>query len=192
MKRLIRFLKGVKSCGVVFKSDTIEQFRYGEKVNMLTVCTDSDLAGRVYDSKSTLGVSVSLGEKLEYNCIDFKAQVERKVATSTTQAECYAVMSGVKSVLYYVSMLEELGLVQTRPVMVYNDSDSLIKLCKNPIMHNLTRHYRIALHFIRQLVEDNIIEVIYIPSDENVADLFTKPLSKLFFRSHMDKYIEHI
>ena len=190
MKRLIRFLKGVKSCGIVFKSETHKQFKYGEEVNMLTVCTDSDLAGRVYDSKSTIGVSVFLGEDLEYNCIDFKSQVERKVATSTTQAECYAVMSGVKSVLYYISMLEELGLKQTKPVKVYNDNDSLIKLCRNPIMHNLTRHYRIALHFIRQLVEDNILEIIYIPSNENVADLFTKPLSKLFFRTHMDKYVE--
>ena len=98
-------------------------------------------------------------------------------------------LAGAKATIYFVKMLGELGINLVKPIHIYNDNQSLLKLCKNPVMHNQTRHYRITLHFIRQLLEENEIDSKYISSEDNVCDIMTKPLSKILFDKHMTKYI---
>lgn len=61
-------------------------------------------------------------------------------------------------------------------VPLYIDNMSALKLTKNPEAHARTRHIDIRHHFVRELVEDKIIEPIWIPGTENIADLLTKPL----------------
>ena len=65
----------------------------------------------------------------------------------------------------------------TSGVWLYADNQGAIALAKNPVHHQRTKHIDIRYHFIRFDLEEGIIDLTYIPSGENVADLFTKPLS---------------
>ena len=63
-------------------------------------------------------------------------------------------------------------------VRLYADNQSANKLAENPCHHKKSKHIDIRYHFIRQEIADGIVNVKYIPKNDKVADMFTKPLSK--------------
>ena len=65
--------------------------------------------------------------------------------------------------------------------MVHCDNSSAIKLSKNPVFHGRTKHIHVRFHFLRELVEDGKIELVYCNTEEQAADIFTKPLSVASF-----------
>ena len=67
------------------------------------------------------------------------------------------------------------------PTIIYADNVSSIKWSENPVYHQRSKHIAIRHHFLRQLVEENIIKFEYIATDNNIADILTKPLHKKLF-----------
>lgn len=63
-------------------------------------------------------------------------------------------------------------------VTLHVDNKGAIALSKNPVNHQRSKHIDIKFHFIRSEIENKIVNLIYVPSDQNIADLFTKPVSK--------------
>ena len=59
---------------------------------------------------------------------------------------------------------------------IYCDNPSNIQLAKNPVFHNLTKHIEVHYHFVREHVLSGEVELVYVPTDQQVADIFTKPL----------------
>ena len=53
--------------------------------------------------------------------------------------------------------------------------------CQDPVLHQRSKHIELHMHFIRNLVHDHVIEVLYCPTDEQVADIFTKSLTEAKF-----------
>ena len=70
---------------------------------------------------------------------------------------------------------------ERKAVKVFADNQGAIALAKNPIHHQRTKHIDIRYHFIRFDVEEGIVILEYVPTNENYADLFTKPLSGIKF-----------
>lgn len=62
-------------------------------------------------------------------------------------------------------------------MILYEDNQSAICLAKNPKDHRKTKHIDIKIHFVRDLINSGKIEINYCPSENMVADIFTKPLS---------------
>ena len=62
------------------------------------------------------------------------------------------------------------------------DNQSAITLIKNPVHHNKTKHIDTRYHFIRQCVEDKKIEILFIRTEDQLADIFTKALGRLKFQ----------
>ena len=58
------------------------------------------------------------------------------------------------------------------------DNQRAIKLAKDPVLHQRSKHIELHMHFIRNLVHDRVIEVLYCPTDDQVADIFTKSLTE--------------
>ena len=58
---------------------------------------------------------------------------------------------------------------------------SAIKLAKDPVLHQRSKHIELHMHFIRNLVHDRVIEVLYCPTDDQVANIFTKSLTETKF-----------
>ena len=68
-------------------------------------------------------------------------------------------------------------------MVVYCDNSSAIDISKNPVQHSKTKHIEIRYHFIRDLVERNIVTLEYIPIERQNADIFTKSLDRSKFET---------
>ena len=76
--------------------------------------------------------------------------------------------------------LQDYGLSYTK-VPIYCDNQSAIAMTGNPVQHSLTKHIRIRYHFIREHVQQKEIAIHFIPTDQQLADIFTKPLPEAVF-----------
>jgi hypothetical protein len=73
-------------------------------------------------------------------------------------------------------MLEQLGYVQHEPTTIFSDSQSAIALVHNPVQHQRSKHIDIIHHFTREMFEANVIDIKYVPTEDQFADILTKPL----------------
>ena len=79
-------------------------------------------------------------------------------------------------------MLEDYGISQDT-MTISCDNTSVIHICHNPFQHLRTKHIRIHEHFIRQLVEEKVVSLSFVPTNRQLADIFMKPLDALRFES---------
>ena len=78
-------------------------------------------------------------------------------------------------------ILEDMGEEQKEPIVINCDNQSSIKLANYPMYHARTKHIEIQHHFVREKIQSKEIDLIYCNTDENMADIFTKPLGKAKF-----------
>jgi hypothetical protein len=79
-------------------------------------------------------------------------------------------------------MLEDIHIHYNEPIPIFCDNTSAISISKNPVMHSKTKHIPIKFHFLRE-----VIKVEYVGTKDHIADVFTKPLSKMQFESLKDQ-----
>ena len=78
-------------------------------------------------------------------------------------------------------ILSEFGLHQQHPTTLWCDNQSAIQLCKDLVQHQRMKHIEIHIHFIRKIIHDHVLEVQYYPTNDQVADIFAKPLTEANF-----------
>ena len=173
MEWLLKYLRGTYNVGLIYrhKSNSVR----------LKGFTDSDYAGDRDNRKSTSSYVFTLCE----SCISWKSQLQHIVALSTTESEYIAATEAIKEALWFKGLLSELCVLNDN-VTVYSDSQSAIHLCKNPVFHKHTKHIDVRLHFIRDIVSQNIIRLEKVLSEYNPADMGTKTLPVTKFRSCLD------
>ena len=74
--------------------------------------------------------------------------------------------------------MEELDCEQKGATILYCDNQSTIAISNNPVHHNRTKHIDTRLHFIRDLIEQKMIELQYVNTNQQVADVLTKSLPR--------------
>lgn len=95
-----------------------------------------------------------------------------------------ALASCAREAAWLRRLLQELNAIRSTnedPTEVFCDNMSTIKLADNPIFHARTKHIEIAHHYIRERVATGEIALSHVSSQDNVADIFTKPLSRILF-----------
>jgi len=137
----------------------------------LQAFTDADHGGCKLDRKSTSGGCQYLGERL----VSWSSKKQSCVSLSTAEAEYIAAASCCSQVLWMTSQLLDYGY-HMKKVPIYCDSSSAIAISHNPIQHTRTKHIDIRYHFLKDNVLKNRIEFIFVTSEEEVADVFTKAL----------------
>ena len=95
---------------------------------------------------------------------------------STTEAEFIAATSCACQGVWMRRVLEKLGNPQNKCTTVLCDNNSTIKLSKNLVMHGRNKHIDVRFHFLRDLTRDGVVEMKYCGTQEQVADIMTKPL----------------
>ena len=100
------------------------------------------------------------------------------VAKSTTEAELIAANAGASDGTWMLHLLEELGYPQCLPLPLLMDNQSTIKVAKNPEHHGKMKHLETKYYWIRDQVDMGKLEIKWVASSENCADIFTKGLSK--------------
>jgi hypothetical protein len=168
-KKILRYLKGSKELGITYQANT--------DLYIKGYC-DSDYAGDIPTAKSTSGYIFFLAN----GPISWKSKLQTIIAQSTTEAEYIAINIATKEAIYLKALLEELGLYKQNKFPLYTDNNGALLLANNPIFHERTKHIAVKYHYIRDLIDKGIIDLIYIPTKEQRADGLTKPLDKNLFR----------
>ena len=119
--------------------------------------SNSDWAGNANDRKSTTSGCFYAGA----NLVAWMSKNQNSVSLSTTKAEYIAAGSFCSQLLWMNKLLSDYGITQDTMV-VYCDNSSATDISKNPTQHSKTKHIEIRYHFIRDLVERNIVALKYI------------------------------
>ena len=89
-------------------------------------------------------------------------------------------------------IIEELGFKCETPIKVHVDNVGAIYIARNNVGRTTTRHVNIRYHYVRELVEQKIIEVVFIKTKDNTSDIMTKNCDKKYFNKHEEKLIEEM
>ena len=162
VKRIFRYLRGTIHLGIWYPKETGFE---------LTSYSDADHAGCKLDRKSTSGSAQFLGDKL----VSWSSKKQNCVSTSTAEAEYVAAASCCSQVLWMRTQLRDYGFSFNR-IPIYCDSKSAIAISVNPVQHTKTKHIDVRYHFIKDHVEKGTIELYFVKTELQLADLFTKPL----------------
>ncbi|XP_021991814.1 uncharacterized mitochondrial protein AtMg00810-like [Helianthus annuus] len=161
--RLLRYLKGAPGLGIMFKqSDTFQ----------LTAYADSDWSKCVDSRRSVTGFCIFLGNSL----VSWKNKKQSVVSRSSAKAEYRSMCSATCEILWFTNILRELGINVNLPVTLRCDNTTAISIAANPVFHDKTKHFEVALFFLREKIAAGIIKTAGIQSEFQLADLFTKAL----------------
>ena len=103
------------------------------------------------------------------------------ISLSTTEAEYITATTCFTQVLWMIQTLADLEVKYIAQIPIYCDNTSAISVSKNPVFHSKTKHITIKYNFLREQVSNQIVQVHYIPTIEQIANIFTKPLAKTPF-----------
>lgn len=171
-KQVLRYLKG-----------TIEHelcYKRSDQDLKLEGYSDADWASDQKDRRSTTGYCFSLTKKGPV--ISWKSRKQPTVALSTCEAEYMALAATVQESMYLVHVLH--GIDKNRqhtPVKIFGDNQGSIALSKNPVCRQRSKHVDVKYHFVRSAHIDGKIAIEYCPTENMVADVLTKPLTKTKF-----------
>ena len=154
-------------------------FSCNQKLHLTAYC-DSDWGSNSDTRKSITGYIIYLGT----TPIVWRSKTQKgKPALSSCEAEYRALTEVLNDIVWIISFLTELGFDVPRPIKIYCDNKSAKDLAENPIHHDRTKHIDIRFHRIREFILDGTVEVHYVPTANNVADIFTKSTApKVFTR----------
>ena len=162
VKRILKYVKGTIEVGLFYSKQTNQ--------NLVGFC-DVDWAGNLDDRRSTTGGCFFLGN----NLVSWHSKKQSCVSSSTAEVEYIVLGSCCTQLLSMKQMLLDYGMTSTT-LLVYCDNMSAINISKNHVQHSRMKHIDIRHHFIRELIENKIVEISHVSSEKQLADIFTKPL----------------
>jgi hypothetical protein len=171
--RVIRYLVSTRQVGLELGG----KFEKG-----LVAYVDADWAGCLKTRRSTTGyVSYLFG-----GAINWMSRRQATVAASTMEAEYIAGAEASNDILWLRNLLTELGMNLDLPTVMRIDNQSAIQLASNPSTHARSKHIDIKHHILRERVDKGILELEYIESKKNRADILTKALSGPLHLNHLN------
>ena len=113
--------------------------------------------------------------------VSWSAKKQKIVPQSSCEAETAALCAGCKNLVFIRNLLSELGATVELPMQTHTDNDAARLSTINPGTTARTKHYEIWLRYCRELYLNLVIAVNWVPTKEQIADLFTKPLDRATF-----------
>nr|GFA20038.1 retrovirus-related Pol polyprotein from transposon TNT 1-94 [Tanacetum cinerariifolium] len=139
----------------------------------VTAFTDADHAGCQDTRRSTFGSVQFLEERL----ISWSSKRQKSAVISSTEAKYIALSGCCAQILWMRSQVSDYGLAFNK-IPMYCDNKSAIALCYNNVQHSRSKHIDIRYHFIKQQVMNGVIELYFVNTEYQLADLFTKALGR--------------
>jgi hypothetical protein len=132
---------------------------------------DYDCAGSTVDRKSTFGCCFTLGSSMVSYCSRKQTYVDLR----TTEAEYIALSMSVREAVWLRKLLAYLSKHVLDSTISHYGNQSCVKILDNLVFHDKSNHIEIKYHYIRAMVQRKEVLVLYLPTDEQVADILTKP-----------------
>ena len=161
VKRIFRYLKGTMGLWLT----------YGKVKEELQGYADAD--GSMAEDRHAISGYAFI---IHGGAVSWCAKRQEIISLSTTESEYVAVTHAAKEALWLRSLIEQLFGIKLSPTVMYSDNQSAIALTKDHQYHARTKHIDIRYHFIRWIIENGSIRLIYCPTDDMLADTLTKPL----------------
>nr|GEU88110.1 retrovirus-related Pol polyprotein from transposon TNT 1-94 [Tanacetum cinerariifolium] len=162
MKRIFRYLRGTVNRGLWYSKDSgiaLTAFANADH----TVCQDT--------RRSTSGSMQLLGDRL----VSWSSKRHKSTAISSTEAKHIALSGCCAQVLWMRSQLTDHGLGFNK-IPMYCDNKSVIALCCNNVQHSRSKHIDIRYHFVKEQVENGVVELYFVRTEYQLTDIFTKAL----------------
>jgi hypothetical protein len=164
-RRILRYLKGTKSLSLAYKG----------QLQMLRGFTDADWAGCHQTRRSTAGYLFNIRS----GAISWQSKRQNIVALSTCEAEFMGQTQATKEAIWLRRLLHELNMGQGKcATIICGDNQGAIALASNPQYHSRTKHMEIQRKWQGEVQDAGTVELKYIPTSEQIADGFTKPLAR--------------
>jgi hypothetical protein len=164
--RVLQYLKGTIDHGVI----------YGGEEQVLHGYVDADYAGCLDTRRSTSGYVF----KLNGGPVIWGSKKQQCVASSTVESEYIAFHAAVKEAKWLRLLMLELGQGDNS-IIIFCDNAGCLSNVRNPIASSYVKHIDVAYHMVRDQVSAGYVEPLYVPTADNIADMFTKPLERVKF-----------
>lgn len=125
------------------------------------------------DRRSVSGSYIYLGGFL----ISWSSQKQHIVAHSSIESEYHALALATSELVWIQQLLGELGFSLPHCSILWRDNLGASTLASNPIFHLRTKHFKLDLHFLYEKVLAHKLEIRYVPTLDQTANIFSKPLS---------------
>ncbi|GKB62084.1 hypothetical protein Tco_0918270 [Tanacetum coccineum] len=148
----------------------------------MTAYVDVDHAGCQDTRRSTSGSAQFLGDKL----VSWSSKKQKCTTILNTKAEYIALSRCCAQILWMHSQLTDYDF-KSNKIPLYYDNKSAIALCCNNVQHPRAKHIDVRYHFIKEQVENRIVELYFIWTEYQLADIFTKPFPRERFNFLIEK-----
>ena len=185
MYRVMKCIVGTPNRGKIFKPN-----RKGKDPRTFELVvggrSDSDYAKDPERRRSVSGFSTFL----EGACVSHKSRMQTCVTLSVTEAELVSAVECTQDMMFVRRLLVSIGLKVKRPMILEVDNKGAIDLCNNWTSGGRTRHIDVKYWYLRELKEMNppMMNINYIPTEENSSDIFTKSNDGTTFEKHVLEY----
>ena len=174
LQHVLHYVHNTSSQGILLKAS--------DKL-LLQAFSDSDWGACIDTRRSITGYILLLGN----SPISWKSKKQSTISRSSAEAEYRAMSSAAAEVTWIVRLLEELGVDKLKPVTLHCDNQSALFIAKNPVFHERTKHIELDCHFTREKVLEGLLQLTYLPTRNQLADVLTKALPSAQFHTLLTK-----
>jgi len=167
--RVLHYLKASPGQGLYFPS-----------INNLQVSaySNSDWASCPLTRRSTTSFFIQLGT----SPISWRTKKQHTVSRSSAEAEYRALASTTCELTWLKTLLHDLGVHHSQPMLLHCDSQAALHIAQNPVFHERTKHIEIDYHVVHEKLKVGLISTQHVPSHSQLADIFTKALGREAFQ----------
>jgi hypothetical protein len=180
VQRILVYLRGSQNKSIVFESDensaTTRGYYSYPKANA-QFYVDADHATNKDDRRSVTGYTFVLAG----GPVSWQSKTQPTVALSSMEAEYMAACSATQEALWLAMLLEQMSIQISKPIVLNEDNQSCVEFSRNPGNHQRSKHIDTKYHFVRERVAAGDIVLRWIPTTEQIADIFTKALDAADF-----------
>jgi transposase InsO family protein len=175
--RLLRYLKGTKSLGIKYYRDS------NQTEPVAYVDANHGLKSNKYKPISGVIIMMAGGP------ISWRSVMQPIQTLSSAEAEFVALSLCGQEVIFLRNLLLDMGFPCQFPTTIYEDNSACIDLTYKPTHHKVLQHVDIRLYWMRTQVKVKNVQLTWIPSEDNIADLFTKYLPPKLFVRLRDRFL---
>lgn len=174
----MRYLKGTKDIGIFYRKEVLHDYK-------LHFYVDSSWSDYLQTRNSITGILAFVG----IHFVDWSSKIQVIITHSTAESYYVAAESATRMTVWFLSLLGSLNEKQTEPTVMHEENQECTSLAKVEGTFLRSKHIGLHYHYLREKIENNEIILVHVPTEDQLADLLTKPLAAKRFEYLMKQVV---